>query len=228
MWCSLHRYGEPFSVRWNFFSLYLWPNLFPSLRLCGELWWVLDHDRSRDFHALDLRLTNSAVVVISVVDAQRKILLSPTGSNVWSGQTTQSLNSSAVTWSLAKQLYGFNGPHWIVPMSLLLGMVPTTIQYLIHRVRFIITSLLCAAWKPFKQRWPMIGPVKVSSVMLPIIYMVSVFHYERGLTIHRSPCLSVLCMDVCRRQLHHHVQYSCGPGLSVMTQTVSPGLIWEV
>jgi len=95
------------------------------------------------------------VVMVSVVDAQREILLSPTGTNVWSGQTTQSLNSAAVTWSLAKQLYGFNGPYWIIPLSLIIGMVPTFLQWLI--------------WK----RWPRIGPVQVDTVMLPIIYMYS-------------------------------------------------------
>ncbi|CAA7257463.1 unnamed protein product [Cyclocybe aegerita] len=95
------------------------------------------------------------VVMISVVDAQREILLSPTGTNVWSGQTTQSLNSAAVTWSLAKELYGFNGPYWIIPMSLVIGMVPTTIQWVIHK------------------KWRKIGPVQVSTIMLPIIYQYS-------------------------------------------------------
>ena len=71
--------------------------------------------------------------MISVVDSQREILLSPTGTNVWSGQVPQSLNSAAVTWSLAKELYGFNGPYWIIPMSLVIGMVPTTIQWLINK-----------------------------------------------------------------------------------------------
>jgi hypothetical protein len=80
------------------------------------------------------------VVMISVVTAQREILLSPTGTNVWSGQTPQRLNSAAVTWSLAKHLYGFQGPYWIIPLSLLIGMIPTFIQYLIHRVRH---PLLC-------------------------------------------------------------------------------------
>jgi OPT family oligopeptide transporter len=97
------------------------------------------------------------VVMISVVDAQREILLSPTGTNIWSGQVPQSLNSAAVTWSLAKQLYGFNGPYWIIPMSLLIGTVPTFIQWLI--------------WK----RWPTIGSLHVDKLMLPIIYQYSSF-----------------------------------------------------
>lgn len=81
------------------------------------------------------------VVMVSVVDAQREILISPTGTNVWSGQVPQSLNSAAVTWSLAKQLYGVNGPYFIIPLSLILGMVPTTVQWLIWRVSPYIISL---------------------------------------------------------------------------------------
>ncbi|GLB42182.1 putative peptide transporter MTD1 [Lyophyllum shimeji] len=99
------------------------------------------------------------VVMISVVDARREVLLSPHGTNVWSGQVPQSLNSQAVTWSLAKQLYGRNGPYFIIPLSLVIGMVPTTIQWLISR------------------RWSKIGPVKVDTIMLPIIYMYSAWMY---------------------------------------------------
>ena len=72
--------------------------------------------------------------MVPVVDAQREILLSPTGTNVWSGQVPQTANSAAVTWSLARELYGFDGPYWIVPLSLVIGMVPTTIQWLISKV----------------------------------------------------------------------------------------------
>lgn len=71
--------------------------------------------------------------MISVVDAQREVLLDPTGTNIWSGQVTQSLNSAAVTWSLAKQLYGVNGPYFVIPLSLFIGMVPTFIQWLIWK-----------------------------------------------------------------------------------------------
>jgi len=95
------------------------------------------------------------VVMISIVDAQRDILLDPVGTNVWSGQVIQGLNSAAVTWSLAKELYGRNGPYFIIPLSLVIGMVPTFFQWLIAK------------------RWSMIGGVKVDSIMLPIIYMYS-------------------------------------------------------
>jgi hypothetical protein len=72
--------------------------------------------------------------MVSVVDEQRDILLNPIGTNVWSGQVPQSANSAAVTWSLARELYGFNGPYWIVPLSLVIGAVPTTIQWFINKV----------------------------------------------------------------------------------------------
>ncbi|KAF9269595.1 oligopeptide transporter [Marasmius fiardii PR-910] len=92
------------------------------------------------------------IVMISIVDAQREILLDPQGTNVWSGQTMQSYNSNAVTWSLAKELYGPQGPYFIVPLSLLIGIVPTTIQWLISK------------------RWPVIAGVRVDSIILPIIW----------------------------------------------------------
>lgn len=84
------------------------------------------------------------VVMISVVDAQREILLDPLGTNVWSGEIIQALNSGAVTWSLAKDLYGPSGPYYIIPLSLVIGMVPTFVQWLISKVgrtRFAIVPL---------------------------------------------------------------------------------------
>lgn len=47
---------------------------------------------------------------------------------------TQSLNSAAVTWSLAKELYGVNGPYFIIPMSLVVGMAATFLQWLVWKV----------------------------------------------------------------------------------------------
>ena len=73
--------------------------------------------------------------MISIVDAQREVLLDASGTNVWSGQTIQSLNSQAVTWSLAKELYSASGPYVIVPIGLAIGLVPPFIQWLISKVR---------------------------------------------------------------------------------------------
>lgn len=95
------------------------------------------------------------VVMVSIVNAQRTILVDPNGTNVWSGQVVQLLNTDAITWSLAKELYGPGGRYFIVPLSLLIGVVPTVIQWFVAK------------------RWPTIGPVKVDSIILPIIYMCS-------------------------------------------------------
>ncbi|ESK88505.1 peptide transporter mtd1 [Moniliophthora roreri MCA 2997] len=92
------------------------------------------------------------IVMITVVDSQRETLLDPQGTNVWSGQTMQNLNSAAVTWSLAKELYGPDGPYFVIPMGLLLGAVPTIIQWLMSK------------------RWPVIGGVRVDSLILPIVW----------------------------------------------------------
>ncbi|RDB27799.1 Oligopeptide transporter 6 [Hypsizygus marmoreus] len=124
------------------------------------------------------------VVMVSVVDAQREILLSPTGTNVWSGQVPQSLNSAAVTWSLAKQLYSADGPYFVIPLSLIIGMVPTTIQWLI--------------WK----RWPKIGPVKVDTVMLPIIYMYSAWMSAGVNSIITSSIIVGLVSQLWLRRYH--------------------------
>jgi hypothetical protein len=74
------------------------------------------------------------VVMVSVVTAQREILLDPIGTNVWSGQTVQSLNSNAVTWALAADLYGPKGPYFLIPMSLLIGVGGTVLQWAIAKV----------------------------------------------------------------------------------------------
>lgn len=76
--------------------------------------------------------------MISIVDAQREILLDPEGTNVWSGQYIQRLNSAAITWSLAKELYGRSGPYFIIPLSLIIGMVPTFIQWLISKASYTV------------------------------------------------------------------------------------------
>lgn len=93
--------------------------------------------------------------MVSIVNAQRTILIDPNGTNVWSGQVVQLLNTDAITWSLAKELYGPGGRYFIVPLSLLIGVVPTVIQWFVAK------------------RWPTIGPVKVDSIILPIIYACS-------------------------------------------------------
>jgi OPT oligopeptide transporter protein len=75
------------------------------------------------------------VVMISITGAQRDILLNPIGNQVWSGQVVQSLNSVAITWSLAKELYGPSGPYFVIPMGILIGFAATFVHWLIHKVK---------------------------------------------------------------------------------------------
>ncbi|KAK2461189.1 hypothetical protein APHAL10511_006716 [Amanita phalloides] len=124
------------------------------------------------------------VVMVSIVSARREVLLEPVGTNVWSGQYTQELNSAAVTWSMAKALFGRDGRYFIIPMSLLIGMCPTFIQWLI--------------WK----RWPKIGPVRVDSIILPIIYMYSAWLASGVNSITTSTILVGLASQLWLRRYH--------------------------
>jgi len=97
------------------------------------------------------------VVMVSVTGSQREILLDPIGNNIWSGQSVQSLNTNAIAWSMAKDMYGLSGPYFMVPMSLFVGFAATSIHWLVHK------------------RWPYIGPVRVEAIVLPIIIQYSGF-----------------------------------------------------
>lgn len=76
------------------------------------------------------------------------------------------------SWSLAKDLYGFKGPYWIVPMSLLLGMIPTCVQWLLWKVGDPLFRTVRRVRLSTLQRWRKIGPIPLDKVVLPIIYMV--------------------------------------------------------
>ncbi|KAF4553282.1 OPT oligopeptide transporter-like protein 1 [Elsinoe fawcettii] len=68
-------------------------------------------------------------VMTIIVTNQREILLDPKGNSVWSGSFVQSMNSQAVTWSLAKQIYGAGGRYLVVPLGLVIGMAFPVIHY---------------------------------------------------------------------------------------------------
>jgi hypothetical protein len=78
--------------------------------------------------------------MVSITGSQHEILLEPIGNNVWSGQRIQSLNSNAITWSLAKQLYGPSGPYFVVPFGIFIGFAATFVHWLISKVNEQITT----------------------------------------------------------------------------------------
>ncbi|TID25005.1 OPT peptide transporter Mtd1 [Venturia nashicola] len=69
------------------------------------------------------------VVMTTIVTNKREILLDPIGNNAWSGSGLQSVNSQAVTWALAKEVYGAHSRYFIVPMGLLIGMTFPVIHW---------------------------------------------------------------------------------------------------
>ncbi|KAG9126508.1 hypothetical protein FRC07_003176 [Ceratobasidium sp. 392] len=145
-------------------------------------------------------------VMASITSSRREILLDPIGTNVWSGATVQSMNSAAVTWSLAGRLYGAHGPYKWVPIGLVLGMVPTTIQYFI--------------WK----KWPRIGPVELDKLMLPVVYMYAGWFVSGVNSVTTSIVLVGIISQVWLRRRHpgwyNKYNYILGGGLDGGTQTM--------
>ncbi|KAF9519299.1 hypothetical protein BS47DRAFT_1324590 [Hydnum rufescens UP504] len=123
-------------------------------------------------------------VMASIVSSQRVTLLDPRGTNVWSGADVQSLNSAAVTWSLAGKIYGAHGHYIWVPIGLILGMIPTTIQYIIFK------------------RWPVIAGVNVDSIILPVIYMYAGWMSSGVNSIILSTILTGIVSQVWVRRYH--------------------------
>lgn len=90
------------------------------------------------------------VIMKIVIDANREILLSVQGTNVWSGASVQSFNSDAVAWgALAKQLYSPSSRYGIVPLCILIGLaIPLPFWYLHQRypkarLDGFITPMVC-------------------------------------------------------------------------------------
>lgn len=78
--------------------------------------------------------------MVTITGSQRKLLLDPIGNNIWSGLQIQSLNSNAITWSLAKQLYGPSGPYFVIPLGIFIGFAATFVHWLINKVNEQIST----------------------------------------------------------------------------------------
>ncbi|KAH8987176.1 OPT oligopeptide transporter protein-domain-containing protein [Lactarius akahatsu] len=124
------------------------------------------------------------VVMISITGAQRDLLLNPTGNNIWSGRTMQSLNSNAITWSLSKELYGPSGPYFIIPIGIFIGFAATVVHWLINK------------------RWPYIGPVRVDRIILPIIFQYSAWMHAGVNSVVSSTIIIGLVSQLWLRRYH--------------------------
>jgi hypothetical protein len=74
------------------------------------------------------------VVMTSIVTNKREILLDPKGNSVWSGSLIQSLNTQAVTWALAKEVYGAHSRYFIVPMGIIIGLALPVLHWVANKL----------------------------------------------------------------------------------------------
>ena len=97
--------------------------------------------------------------MVAITGSQRELLLEPTGNNVWSGVNVQSLNSEAITWSLARQLYGPSGPYFIIPLGIFIGFGTSFVHWLVFKVNEQ-TEIHAMLWK-FMMRflYCSVGPI---------------------------------------------------------------------
>lgn len=94
-------------------------------------------------------------IASTIISSKFELLHTNTGSYVWSGAYYQSLNISAVTWSMAKFMYGPGTPYFIIPMAVLIGIGAVVVHWVF--TRFV----------------PRIGQVKTSSLVLPTVFLYS-------------------------------------------------------
>jgi len=72
-------------------------------------------------------------MMVSIVNANREVLLDPVGTRVWSGWIIQSYNSASVAMgALGKELFTFGKPYWLVPFAIFLGFFIPIPFWLIH------------------------------------------------------------------------------------------------
>ncbi|KDE06610.1 hypothetical protein MVLG_03106 [Microbotryum lychnidis-dioicae p1A1 Lamole] len=90
------------------------------------------------------------IIMKSIISAQREILLSVQGTNIWSGQQVQTYNSQAVAWgALAKSMYGPGRPYFLIPLSIAIGLFVPVPFWLGHKLfpklklNQVVTPIMC-------------------------------------------------------------------------------------
>ncbi|KIK91682.1 hypothetical protein PAXRUDRAFT_830625 [Paxillus rubicundulus Ve08.2h10] len=74
------------------------------------------------------------VLMNSIIDNRREILLSVEGTNIWSGQQPQSFNSQAITWGgLSHELFSVGMRYQWVPWSYVVGLFAPVPFWVVHR-----------------------------------------------------------------------------------------------
>ncbi|KAG1862488.1 OPT oligopeptide transporter protein-domain-containing protein [Suillus subalutaceus] len=74
------------------------------------------------------------IMMNSIIDNQREILLSVQGTNIWSGQQPQMYNSQAIAWGgLSQELFSAGQIYQWVPLAYVLGLFIPVPFWVIHR-----------------------------------------------------------------------------------------------
>lgn len=94
-------------------------------------------------------------IASTVIKSKFDLLQTNNGSYIWSGAYFQSLNVSAVTWSMAKYMYGPGTPYFIIPMAVLIGMAVVIVHWVFSR--FV----------------PKIGSVSTKDLIIPTVFLYS-------------------------------------------------------
>ncbi|MCJ1312805.1 hypothetical protein MMC25_006481 [Agyrium rufum] len=75
------------------------------------------------------------IMMLSIVDNQRDILLSIEGTNIWSGQNVQQYNSQAIAWGgLARELFNVGRRYEWFTLAFLIGFLVPFPTYILHRL----------------------------------------------------------------------------------------------
>jgi hypothetical protein len=88
------------------------------------------------------------VVMISIVNEHRDLLLNSNGNYAWSGASFQSLNNQATTWALASDLYTAAGRYYLVPIGLAIGFAAVLVHRIIVHVSLSIWITLISVCPP--------------------------------------------------------------------------------
>lgn len=143
------------------------------------------------------------VVMTTIVTNKREILLDPEGNNVWSGAYVQSLNAQAITWALAKEIYGVAGQYLIVPLGLVIGLAIPVLHWIL--IKFI----------------PKVGEYPINTVI--IIFMSGRYFYGNTAFIWSSIAVGVFSQVWLRRRhpnIYNKYNYLIGAALDGGSQLV--------
>ncbi|KAF2168188.1 hypothetical protein M409DRAFT_65680 [Zasmidium cellare ATCC 36951] len=158
---------------------------------------------STQIYATLLGAAFNYIVMTIIVTNQREILLSPQGNQIWSGSFLQSLNTQAITWALAKDVYSASSRYFIVPIGIIIGLALPMIHAVISR------------FSPMVRSWPL-------NTALIMTYAGSAYY---GQTSYLSTALAVgVFTQMYLRKRHPEIfnkyNYVVGAGLDGGAQII--------